>query len=62
MIFKYLKGTAHYSLLYRGIDLELIGNTYTDWIGYLEHHKYHKSTSAYVFLLNGDVITLASKK
>lgn len=58
-IFTYLKGTAHYSLSYKGVDLELISYIDVDWAGDLEHHK---SIFAYVFLLNGGAITWASMK
>lgn len=50
---------VHYSLAYRGEDLDLIDYTNADWADDLEHHKF---TFAYVFLLNEGAILWASKK
>lgn len=57
--FRYLKGTTQYSLSYRGVDLELIDYINADWTSNLKHRK---STSTYVFLVNGSAISWASKK
>ncbi|XP_075088620.1 secreted RxLR effector protein 161-like [Nicotiana tabacum] len=58
-IFRYLKGTADYSLCYSGNDLYLRGYTDVDWAG---DQNDRKSTSGYAFLLNGGTISWKSKK
>ncbi|XP_070007990.1 secreted RxLR effector protein 161-like [Nicotiana sylvestris] len=57
--FRYLKGTADYSLCYNGNDLYLRGYTDADWAG---NQNDRKSTSDYAFLLNGGAISWKSKK
>ncbi|XP_075074757.1 secreted RxLR effector protein 161-like [Nicotiana tabacum] len=58
-IFKYLKGTANYSLCYSGNGLYLRAYTDADWAG---DRNDRKSTSGYAFLLNGGAISWKSKK
>ncbi|XP_070002703.1 secreted RxLR effector protein 161-like [Nicotiana sylvestris] len=58
-IFRYLKGTADYSLCYSGNDLYLRGYTDADWAG---DRNDRKSTSSYAFLLNGGAMSWKSKK
>ncbi|XP_070017342.1 secreted RxLR effector protein 161-like [Nicotiana sylvestris] len=57
--FRYLKGTADYSLCYSGNDLYLRGYTHVDWAS---DSNDRKSTSGYAFLLNGSDISWKSKK
>ncbi|XP_075076763.1 secreted RxLR effector protein 161-like [Nicotiana tabacum] len=57
--FRYLKGTADYSLCYSGNDLYLRGYTHADWAA---DRNDRKSTSSYAFLLNGGAISRKSKK
>src|SRR5436305_15250788 len=56
---RYLMGTAEYTLYYGGSNLRLQGYTDADWAGDLDERK---STSAYVFGLNGGAISWRSKK
>ena len=58
-ILRYLKGTADYSLCYRGNDLALRGYTDADWAGDGDERK---STSGFVFLLGNGAISWSSKK
>ena len=58
-ILRYLKGTADYSLCYQGNELHLKGYTNADWGGDLDEKK---STSGYIYLLNGGIIPWSSKK
>nr|XP_033508643.1 secreted RxLR effector protein 161-like [Nicotiana tomentosiformis] len=58
-IFRYLKGTADYSLCYSRNDLYLRGYTDVDWAG---NRNDRKSTSGYAFLLSGGAISWKSKK
>ncbi|XP_070029523.1 secreted RxLR effector protein 161-like [Nicotiana sylvestris] len=58
-IFRYLKGTANYSLCYSGNDLYLRGYIDADWAGDWNDRK---STSGYAFLLNGGAISWKIKK
>ncbi|KAL7606514.1 hypothetical protein Lser_V15G18590 [Lactuca serriola] len=58
-IFKYLKGTMNYGLTYSGYPSVLEGYSDASWINNLEDHS---STSGWVFILGGGVISWASKK
>ena len=58
-VLRYLVGTADYTLCYGGSNVLLQGYTDADWAGDLDERK---STSAYVFLLNGGAISWRSKK
>ncbi|CAM8901338.1 unnamed protein product [Rhodiola kirilowii] len=58
-VLKYLRGTMNYSLVYAGFPSVLEGYTDASWITNLEDHF---STSGWVFLLGGGVISWASKK
>ncbi|XP_070020287.1 secreted RxLR effector protein 161-like [Nicotiana tabacum] len=58
-IFRYLKGTADYSLCYNGNNLYLRGYTEVDWAS---DRNDRKSISGYAFLLNGGAISWKSKK
>ena len=58
-VLRYLVGTTNYTLCYGGSDLRLQGYTDADWAGDLDERK---STSAFVFVLNGGAISWRSKK
>ncbi|CAM8962431.1 unnamed protein product [Rhodiola kirilowii] len=58
-VLKYLKGTMNYGLVYAGFPSVLEGYTDASSITNLEDHS---STSGWVFLLGGGVISRASKK
>ncbi|CAM8907631.1 unnamed protein product [Rhodiola kirilowii] len=58
-VLKYLKGTMNHGLVYAGFPSVLEGYTDASWITNLEDHS---STSGWVFLLGGGVISWASKK
>ncbi|GJR79586.1 hypothetical protein Tco_0150371 [Tanacetum coccineum] len=59
LVLKYLKKTIDYSLTYTGYPLDLEGYTGASWINNSEDNS---STSGWVFLLGGGVISWASKK
>ncbi|CAM8948091.1 unnamed protein product [Rhodiola kirilowii] len=56
-VLKYLKGTMNYGLVYAGFPSVVEGYTDASWITNLEDHT---STSGWVFLLGGGVISWAS--
>ena len=59
-IFRYLNGTPDYGLLYNsGNSAECIGFSDSDWAGDSDDRK---STSGYVFQINGTAITWRSRK
>nr|GEW58939.1 zinc finger, CCHC-type [Tanacetum cinerariifolium] len=58
-VLKYLKKTMDYRLVYSGYPLVLEGYTDASWISNIEDNS---STSGWVFLLGGGVISWASKK
>lgn len=59
-VLKYLKGTTNFGILYkRGGVEELVGFTDSDYAGDLDDRK---STSGYVFLINGAAVAWSSKK
>nr|GEV51059.1 zinc finger, CCHC-type [Tanacetum cinerariifolium] len=58
-VFKYLKKTMDYGLSYVGFPSVLEGYSDASWITNLEDHT---STTGWVFLLGGGVISWASKK
>jgi hypothetical protein len=59
-IFRYLRGTTNYSLVYnKAGNAELVGYTDSDWGGDLETRR---STSGHAFLLSGAAISWSSKK
>ena len=58
-ILKYLRRTRDYMLVYSSGSLETIGYTYSDFQGYIDSRK---STSGYVFTLNGGAICWRSVK
>ena len=59
-VFRYIKGTADYGILYTGtIDPEIIGFSDSDHAGCLESRK---STSGYIFQICGRAISWRSKK
>ncbi|GJX02123.1 hypothetical protein Tco_0186036 [Tanacetum coccineum] len=58
-VFKYLKGTMNYGLLYVGDPLVLEGYSYSSWINHIKDSSF---TSGLVFLLGGGAISWASKK
>ncbi|GJY15096.1 hypothetical protein Tco_0385518 [Tanacetum coccineum] len=58
-VFKYLKGTMNYGLSYLGYPSVLEGYSDASWINHVEDSS---STSSWVFLLWGGVISWASKK
>ncbi|GJV00991.1 zinc finger, CCHC-type containing protein [Tanacetum coccineum] len=58
-VFKYLKGTMNYGLLYVGYPSMLKSYLNASWINHVEDSS---STSGWVFLLGGGAISRASKK
>nr|GEX52831.1 zinc finger, CCHC-type [Tanacetum cinerariifolium] len=58
-VFKYLRGTKNYGLSYVGYPSVLEGYSDASWINHVEDSS---STSGWVFLLGGGVISWASKK
>ena len=61
-IFRYLKGTIYYGLLYKRGTYKspvLAGYSDSDWAGDLDTRR---STSGYIFMLNGCTITYRTKK
>ena len=58
-ILKYLRRTRDYMLVYSSGSLEIIGYTYSDFQGNIDSRK---STSGYVFTLNGGAICWRSVK
>uniref|UniRef100_A0A1X7TEI9 Reverse transcriptase Ty1/copia-type domain-containing protein n=1 Tax=Amphimedon queenslandica TaxID=400682 RepID=A0A1X7TEI9_AMPQE len=60
-IFRYLKGTQKYGLLYNRMQEKqpIIGYSDLDWAGDLNDHK---STSGYIFTVGGTAISWRSKK
>ncbi|KAL8106255.1 hypothetical protein AgCh_029879 [Apium graveolens] len=59
-VLKYLKGTTNFGILYkRGEVGALVGFTDSDYAGDVDDRK---STSGYVFLINGAVVAWSSKK
>ncbi|GKE04299.1 zinc finger, CCHC-type containing protein [Tanacetum coccineum] len=58
-VFKYLKGTINYGLSYVGYPSVLEGYSDASWINHVEDSS---STSGWVFMLGGCVISWASKK
>ena len=58
-IFRYLKGTTSYGISFtKGKDLKLLGYADADYAGDLDSRK---STSGYVFFLNGAPVSCSSK-
>nr|GEV89846.1 zinc finger, CCHC-type [Tanacetum cinerariifolium] len=58
-VFQYLKGTIDYGLTYSGYPSVIKGYSDASWINNMEDHS---STSGWVFLFRGGVISWASKK
>lgn len=59
-VFRYLKGTTDLWVFYkRGGEEKLVGFTDSDYAGDLDDRK---STSGYVFVMNGGVVSWSSKK
>ena len=59
-VLRYLKGTTDIGIVFRKSDnFELVGYSDADWAGDVDGRK---STSGYVFLLGGNIISWASKK
>ena len=58
-VLRYLVRTTDYTLCYGGSDLRLQGYTDADWAGDLDERK---STSTYIFVLNGGAISQGIKK
>ncbi|XP_074328024.1 secreted RxLR effector protein 161-like [Apium graveolens] len=58
-VFKYLKGTMDYGLLYTGFPSVIERHLDASWISNKEDHS---STSGWVFLLRGGAISWTSKK
>ncbi|GJZ19032.1 zinc finger, CCHC-type containing protein [Tanacetum coccineum] len=58
-VFKYLKGTMNYGLLYVGYPSVLEAYSDASWINHVEDSS---STSGWMFLLGGGAISWASKK
>ena len=60
IIFRYLKGTANYGILYkRDSNSAMIGFSDSDYAGSLDDRK---STSRLVFMLNSGAVSWSSKK
>lgn len=57
-IFRYLRGTVHYELVYKGSLKELCGYTDSDWAG----DSTRRSTSGYLFNLGSGAISWSSKR
>ena len=59
-IFRYLKGTKKLGIVYRKTTgVNLVGYTDSDWAGEVEKRR---STSAYVMMLGGGVVSWKSKR
>ena len=58
-IFRYLRGTQKYGLLYSRSNTKCVGFSDADWGGDLDHRK---STSGYMFKLGGAAVSWRSKK
>jgi hypothetical protein len=58
-IFKYLQGTKNMGLCFGLEDLKIAGYTDTDFAGDIDDRK---STSGYIFLFGGTVVSWLSKK
>ena len=59
-VFRYLKGTSNFGILYKsGSKENLIGFSYCDYAGDLEDRK---STSGFVFMLSSGAVSWSSKK
>lgn len=59
-ILKYLKGTRMQGIVYGGEDeLKILGYSDSDWAGDKESRK---STSGYIFMLNGGPVSWCSKR
>lgn len=59
-ILRYLKGTMEYGILYKqGGRNELIGYTDSDYAGDIDDSR---STSGYVFFMNGGAVAWSSRK
>lgn len=57
-IFRYLRGTVHYELVYKGSLEDLTGYTDSDWAG----DSTRRSTSGYLFNLGSGAISWSSKR
>ena len=57
-IFKYLRGTVYYELVYKGTLQELVGYTNSDWAG----DSTWKSTGGFVFNVGSGAISWLSKR
>jgi hypothetical protein len=60
-IFRYLKGSINYALVYRKDEIKNVLQGYSD-ASYAPNSNDRKSIGAYVFLMNGGAITWRSKK
>ena len=59
-ILRYLAGSPEIGITFRGKkELKLIGYSNSNWAG---DHADRKSTSRFIFMLNGGLISYASKK
>ena len=58
-IFRYLKGTHNYGLLYSRNDGTIIGYSDADWAGDMNDRK---STSGYLFMMSGAAVSWKSRK
>ena len=59
-IFRYLQGTVNYGLYYPlGVKSSVVGYSDSDWAGDINDRK---STSGYVFLVNGTAVSWKSQK
>lgn len=57
-IFRYLRGTVHYELVYKGSLEDLTGYTDSDWAG----DSTRRSTSGYLFNMGSGAISWSSKR
>ena len=57
-IFRYLRGTVHYELVYKGSLQALTGYTDSDWAG----DSTRRSTSGYLFNVDSGAISWSSKR
>ena len=58
-IFRYLRGTSDYGLLFRKGESDFVGFSDSDWAGDTDDTR---STSGYVFCTNGTAVSWRSKK
>ena len=58
-VFRYLKGTSDYAIMYDGRSRKIEGFSDADWVGDQDERR---STTGYVFVINGGAVTWLSKR